>query len=195
MTSYSGFLRPYRAVILLLVLAPMLAGCFYSREISRAKRAIADELPEAHFKRKVVISVGPLSLGFARWVTGLMDDHDPDLQMARSYLKEVKRAKVGVYEIYNAPDLNTVETPRRLQDMLERDGWELAVRVREAETLVWVYYRAKNETVRDLFAVVFDDHELVIARVDGNLDRLIAKALSDHVPVPEMVEATARQHP
>ena len=133
--------------------------------------------------------MGPLTLGFARWVTGLMDDHDPDLQMARSYLKEVKRAKVGVYEIYNAPDLRTVQTPYRLQDMLERDGWDLAVRVREAETLVWVFYRAEHDTVRDLFAVVFEGDELVIARVDGNLDRLVAKAMADHVRDPELVDA------
>jgi hypothetical protein len=168
---------PYRTAIAVLVVLPLLAGCFYSREIAKTKRAIERENPELHLDHEVMVSLGPLSLGFFRWVAGFVDEDE--VQMARDYLKEIQRVKVGVYKVdhYGRGDFHL---PRHLRDSFYRDGWDLAVKVQDHDNLVWVFYRPDKDTVRDLYVIVLEDDELVLARVRGRLNRLVAKAVSDH---------------
>lgn len=160
---------------LLLFVLPM-TGCFYSREIAQTRRDIERDLPGADFEREVVVNLGPLSLRTLRWFTGFSDDEDA--QHARLLLDDLRRVKVGVYRAERAPTtLKAVDLPylRRL----ERDGWERAITARDDDEVVWVYYRERRGTVRDLYVVALDDEELVIARMRGHLGRFLARAMQD----------------
>ena len=174
--------RPLHRVLLVAVLAPLLAGCLYSREIAHTTRALESDLPGASFDRQVVISLGPGALRLAGWITGLVDRTDADLQAARDMLHDVRRVKVGVYHAAFRDGLDAVELPERLRRVLEREGWTMALRVAEDDAFVWLYYRERRGTVRDLYAVVLGDGELVIARLKGRLDRVLARVMEEYAP-------------
>ena len=54
---------------LLLALLPCLTGCLWTPELSQIQGEIERQLPGAQFERDVGISLGPLSLGLARFAT------------------------------------------------------------------------------------------------------------------------------
>lgn len=159
----------------LLLLSVTLTGCFYSREIAHTRRDI-ERFTQADFDRTFVVSLGPISLRTLGWISGLV--REDEVRMARSYLREISRVKVGVYHTdfgfaYDKVDLANL--PR-----FEEKGWEVAVRFREEDEFGWVLYREHRGTVRDLYIVVLSDEELVLARVQGHLNRLLARVMEDH---------------
>ncbi|MDH5627520.1 MAG: DUF4252 domain-containing protein, partial [Candidatus Krumholzibacteria bacterium] len=102
----------------------------------------------------------------------------PDASEARPYLRGVSKVQVAIYETEGNVHAATIETPARLQEMID-DGWEMAVRVRDEDEMVWLLYRIDGDSVREMFVVVMDDEELVLVRVKGHLERLMAEALEN----------------
>ena len=62
--------------------------------------------------------------------------------------------------------------------------------VREDDELVWLLYRENGETVEDMFALVFADDLLILARLEGDLNELMAKVVADHQIIPELFPGT-----
>lgn len=167
-----------RPLFLLLLCLPLLTGCLYSREIAGTKRAIERELPEVRLDREMVVSVGPFGMGFARLFAGIADEDE-----ARTYLRDVRRVKVGVYTVSGLTSLDDFD-PAGLRRF--RDDWDVAVKIRDDDQFTWILYRPEVDTVRDLYVLVLDDEELVMARVKGNLDRLVANVMADHAPLTDL---------
>jgi len=158
------------ATALALLAAP---GCFWAPELAGVRRDIEAQLPDATFDKNIELSLGPLTMKFARLVTGLI----PDAREARGYLKDVNRVEIAVYEAH-LKEPAPLRTPERLRSLLD-DGWELAVRVRETDEAVWLLYRADEESIREVFIVVLNTDELVLVRARGRLERLVAHALRE----------------
>ncbi|HEX6791381.1 MAG TPA: DUF4252 domain-containing protein [Candidatus Krumholzibacteria bacterium] len=158
------------AVVLALLAAP---GCFSSGELSGIRRDLQAQLPGSSFEKNIELSLGPIVLGMAKMVTAVV----PGAHEARSWLTGVSRVQIGVYDaaIDSMPGLRM---PARLQSLLD-DGWETAVRVRDADEAVWLLYRPDGDSVREIFVVVLDRNELVLVKAKGRLDRLIAAALDE----------------
>jgi uncharacterized protein DUF4252 len=163
-----------KPLALLVVCLPLLSGCIYSREIANIRDDI-EEIMDARFEREVVVSLGPRMFRTASWIARQV----PDVyaQMASDYVGEIDRVKVGVYRVAEQPtsrQLRIDQIPR-----FRRSGWEVAVRVEEDGQTVWVLYRERHESIRDMLVLVLDDSELVIARVRGHLNELVQMAVLD----------------
>ena len=180
----AGYVKNKYTLPLLALLLFVASGCIYSREIAQTRRDLEAHYPEARFEREMVVNFGPLSLKTLGLVSKLSSDED--VAMARRYMNEIRRVKVGVYRVEQAPDLDAFDPPalRRFQ----RDGWELALKNRDDEQVVWVLYKERKGHVRDLYAIVLSEEELVLARVKGHLDRLLARVLEDHYALDSFVE-------
>jgi len=151
----------------------------WTPELSRVKNDIEAQLPDAKFDKEFSLSLGPIALSFARLVTKLV----PDANQASDYLRDVSRVQVAVYSTESLPPVHKIRMPDRLQRMSD-DDWETAVKVREEDSVVWVMYKIDKDTIRDLYVVVLNDEELVIVKARGQLDRLLARALSETNGVP-----------
>ncbi|MCB0720266.1 MAG: DUF4252 domain-containing protein [Bacteroidetes bacterium] len=184
MPALSKTPRPVRigsAVLAGLLLVTSLSGCFYSREMARTRHDIERVNPGLDFKRGMSMNLGPFSLRLARWILRRVDDEDA--WEATEYLSEVRRVKVGIYPRRDSRgELSRMPTLRRF----ESRGWELAVRANEEGESVMIYYRERHDTVSDMFAVVVSDDELVVARIEGRLNRLLEKAMSDHSAIHDL---------
>lgn len=162
--------------LILVLLATATSGCLYSHEIAHTRRAIERQVPEAHFEREIVLNLGPVSLRTLRWISGLVPEEEA--RQAATYLRDVRRVKVGVYRSEDPAALQHVD-PIRLR-RFEQDGWETAVRAQEEGERVWVLYRERNGGIRDLYVVVLSEEELVLARLKGRLDQLFERIMADH---------------
>jgi hypothetical protein len=167
--------RLHLTLLALFVLTAPLAGCFYSREIAHTRRDI-ERATGVDFDRGLMVSLGPVSLRTLGWISGLVPEQEA--RMARDYLREITRVKVGVYHT----DLGFARDGADLGSLprFEDQGWEVAVRFRDEETLGWVLYREHRDTVRDVYVVMVTDEELVLARVQGHLNRLLSRVMEDH---------------
>lgn len=174
-----------KTIVLALVLGGVtfLSAC-YPREIVHTQRSIERDLPDSRFRREVALSFGPATMGLARWITRKVDDDGT--QQVSSYLRDVRRVQFGLYETQNLPTLKDIALPSRLQRKIDREHWEIAAAVRETDERAWVLYRENGETVEDVFAIVFADNRLILARLEGNLNELVAKVAEDHRIIPEL---------
>lgn len=130
------------------------------------------------------MNLGPVTLRLAKWILRRVDDEDA--LMASDYLSEIRRVKAGVYEVRGEPDPDFSQMPSLKR--FEKRGWELAVKVRDEEESVLVYYRERRDTVSDMFVVVATDEELVLAKIEGRLNRLLERAMQDHGALYELSE-------
>ncbi len=170
--------------LILLTVAVSLTGCVYSREIAQTRRDLERHYPGADFDHQITINLGPRTLHTFGWLAGLAPE--PEAQMARDYLYEIDRVKVGIYQVKSLPDLDDFDPPalRRFED----DGWEMAVKVHEDDEIVWVLYREHYDQVRDIYTIVLTDEELVLVRVNGHLNRLLEKVVDDHYHLLNFVD-------
>jgi len=166
--------RAALVIVTLVTVATLFSGCLWAPELASVCKDIERQVPGASFDKQFAITLGPISLGFAKLVTALV----PDAREARGYLRDVSRIEVAVYETDNMPPASSVHMPDRLKRM-EAEGWETAVKVREEESVVWVMYKIEDESIKELYVVVLDDEELVMVKARGRLERLAARALSE----------------
>jgi hypothetical protein len=155
----------------------LFSGCLWAPELDRVRREIQQQLPGSSFKKEFAISLGPLSLALVRTIVRFV----PEAEEARSYLSDIRSVEVAIYEADNLPADPAIDMPEHLETLLEKHDWEIAAKVRETSENVWLLYRAQEEVLEDLYVVVLSDDELVLVRARGNLDRLIAKAMREHV--------------
>ncbi len=164
-------------LVLLSFVAFSTSGCLYSREIAQTRRDIERQYPDLHLEREVVMNFGPGMMGFARWVTGLV--RDDDAQLASRMLEDVRRLKVGVYRLEGGStlDLTAYDLPRLRR--FDGKGWETAARIHEDEEVVWVMYRERRGRIENLFVAVLDNENLVLTRLDGDLEKVLQVLLEE----------------
>jgi hypothetical protein len=161
--------------MLLLAVALVSSGCLWAPDLAMVRRDIERQLPGASFEKEVELSLGPVSLAFARLATRLV----PDAREASSYLRDVSRIQLAVYNTDRIPSTGSVEMPERLKRIQELDDWEMAVRIRDEDEVGWVLYRVDDDAIKELYVVILDDDELVMVKAEGRLERLVARALSE----------------
>jgi hypothetical protein len=161
-------------------------GCLWTPELSQIQGEIERQLPGSEFERDVRLSLGPLSLGLARFVTGIVPEGmAPEAQEAHAYLQEVRRVQVALYRTVTLPPLHDVHLPAHLKQRIRDEGWHLAVKRQKPAELVWVLTREEHGIVRDIYVILLDAEQLALVRVEGRMDQLLAKAVerrADELP-------------
>jgi hypothetical protein len=163
------------AIVVLLAVAAATSGCLWAPDLAMVRKDIERQLPGASFEKEIELTLGPISLTFARLITRVV----PDAREASGYLRDVSRIELAVYNAERVPPARDVKMPERLKEMTSGEDWEMAVKIRDNDELVWVFYRMEDEAVRELYVVSLDDDELVMVRAEGRLERLVARALRE----------------
>jgi hypothetical protein len=162
-------------IAVLLGIAGLSSGCLWAPHLADLRKEIQRQLPGVSFEKEVELTLGPVSLALARMVTRMV----PDARDASGYLRDVSRIELAVYNAESMPSSFNLAMPDRLKKMQSDEGWEMAVKMREKDEVVWVLYRIEDEKIKELYVIVLDDEELVMVRAQGKLERLLARALRD----------------
>ena len=175
--------------LLMLVLVSSTTGCLWAPELSQIQREIERQLPGSSFEKEVRLSLGPLSLGMARFVTRVIPaSYVPEAGEAHDYLQEVRRVQIALYRTLALPELHAVRMPEPLRVLLEDPSWHLAIKKQKLDELTWVLTRTEQGLVRDIYVVLLDDEQLAVIRVEGRMDQLVAKAVENGADeIPQML--------
>ena len=128
---------------------------------------------------KIQISLGIVPLWMAEKVAVFIDE--PEVQEARQYLDDINHVDVGVYEVHHSFKEKQKAAARRVKASMKAHGFEPIVLVREKKETVGVYVPTMEKKFpEELFVVVMADHEVVLVRVSGKLERIIRTAVKNH---------------
>ena len=167
--------RYFKILAVLIIAVTCFSGCLWAPNLERLKNEIQAQIPEAQFDKEVSLTLGPVSLGLASIVTRFI----PEAREARSYLKDIRRLELAVYKTENLPSLDHLHLPAKLEEMRERENWQVAAKVRDHNEFVWVLYHEKGDKIDSLFVFVLDDETFVLARIKGNFDRMALRGIQD----------------
>jgi hypothetical protein len=163
------------AIVIVIAAAGVSIACNWAPGLSEVRRDLERQLPGARFEKDMELSLGPVSLAFARLFTRMV----PDAREASGYLRDVSRIELAVYEADRIPGTENVSMPRRLRELEQNEDWEVAVKIRNRDERAWILYRLDGDQIKELYVVILDRDELVMVRAEGRLEGLLARALNE----------------
>lgn len=161
----------------ILLVALALAGCKETPSLASIEWELERQLPGMELERESHIRLGRFAMGLVKSVVRLAAGEDED---DLRILSHVKRVAVATFRVRSLPENPDVAVPYRFERQLAERGWDVVVRQRDHDEHVWVFYRLDDdESIRNLYVVTLDPHELVVVDLEGRLDEIIAEALAD----------------
>jgi hypothetical protein len=155
----------------------ILSGCFTSRELASYQREIVRNNPEVDLRRNFVLNLGPGTIHMLERASGIWEADQPI--EVRDYLSDIDRVKIGVYDVRHRRGSLQPTT----YSLPVRQGWTPAVIVREDGEATSILYRETRRSVRDLLVVHASDEQVVVVRLEGNLGRLLRRAMDDRARI------------
>ena len=132
----------------------------------------------------VNLSLGPLTIGTARWV--MDEDKDPEID---AILDDVDGVRISIYKIEDNSDIfkdNFDET----QANLRADGWQHIVRVNDDESTDYslMFIKSNGEVIDGLVVLSLSDDEAIFVNIIGNIhpdsfDPIMKQVYKKHTPV------------
>lgn len=159
-----------------LALVVLLGGCVESSMVARTRMELEDEIPEAEFERDFALRLGRVSTAVVKPIAFFaLDDEEGEA----GFLRKIKRVHFATYQVSGFPeDLGTRELTS-LDRRMRKQGWNRVVRTRDESDVTWVFARENGDEIRDLLVVALSDDEMVIVRVGGRLDQMMADLIAD----------------
>lgn len=177
-----------RALALICGVAVGLSGCT-SFELSRVRNEV-DRTPGVDVGEGYALAFGRLSFGTVRTTLRVAGDDEQSRALAAA-LGHVRKADLARYRLREAPDLETVQTPRTIR-RYERKGWTRALAARDADAAVWLMSRDDGDgELRKLLLVTMLPRELIIARLDGRLEQA-AVAFAQQIEIAGLDDLAGR---
>ena len=145
-------------------LMALTTGCMTYRGPYGVEAALERKLGvELH--RELGIKLGPISTNFAASFVG----HDDDLD-----LHDLSRVSAVIFDV----GASTGFAPRPIEPVdLGAKGWTTMLASRDGDEQVLLLVKPEGGTIHDMMVLAVDGDEVVLARLTGRLDGLIAKAM------------------
>lgn len=160
-------------IVLVVASCTLLGGCFTDPDIEQVVDALAWELEPAELSAEVELRLGNGSLGILRWICERSDD----CEEFETLLAGVDEVHLGVYDIRHARYAGDLEMNPLLREDLAIDGWEFVVSVRDRSGEgTFVLARYDERRVHGMLVIAQDRDELVVVRLDGDLDKALHRA-------------------
>ena len=153
-----------------------LGGCVEPSMVAETRWEIENGLPGASFEREHAFRLGRVSMSMVKPIAlWALKDSEEEQQMIRS----IRRVDLAVYEVLSFPAVVEAKQLRGLEEKLGRKGWVPMVRTKEDNEITWVFSRENRAgEIKDLFVVSVDGSEVVMVRVGGRLDKVMAELIA-----------------
>jgi len=140
-----------------------------------AFRLLTRELKSVRPRPTFRLTLGPGTLAAVKLAVGMSDEKE-----AKDYLAHIQRLQVATYEVPGLDSLSGLRFPKELERHLMKQGWQVAVKVREKNEMAWVLYRGRGRSVHSMYIIGLEPDELTLVRIDGRLEKLLAQAIKEH---------------
>lgn len=168
----------YYSFVLVLISGLLFTGCFgVNADFHRLKHVVFSKIGGGYYT-DTELGLGSLSLSLARTAVKFTDDRDA--REIREMMKNVSSVQVGVYKRHGRgiEDVSKdyfMHTDSELTAL----GWHYVVKDRDCNSLTTVYYKEDEDgDIKELLIVSLDNHELVIADLEGDFNKLVAQTVA-----------------
>jgi len=172
--------RVGRPVVLLvtLIAAAAAAACASTSatpSASRIARAVEVSAPGCRLELEEHIHLGRFTLALVRGVLRLTGDADSD---EAALLHQIHRVEVASYRVHPGSGNGLPRSLKELERVLAIDGMVPVVRERDSDRQTWVLAKDDGRGgLSELMVVDLDDDALEVVRLEGHIDRLLARAV------------------
>ncbi len=165
-------------LIILATVVPFLTtGCLtVDRNFVEIRNDILSSV-DGEFVTDVQFGVGSVMLGIGSTFVKASDDDD----FAAAILDDIDDVMIGVYKRKdNSTNVGDFSLLKKIDKKMMSNGFVYLVKSRTDNKLCAVYVsKTASEHLNKIFVVSLDEQELVIVKVRGNLDRVIAEAVKE----------------
>lgn len=166
-------------VILLGVMLVTLSGCIgVNRNFKHVRSHVLSGV-NGNFKKETEFRIGKGLITLAGlFVSFAENETDVDI---RGIIHNLDRVQIGIYKNYGGERLDfSRDGLISLCNIMEERDMYYIVRTIDDDQLTGVFLRDNDmDEIRDMYVVHFDQRELVIVEIKGDLDDIIAIALQE----------------
>jgi hypothetical protein len=149
------------------------ASCIPRYEFTDVATSVRTSMYPTQVEKKFKLRVGTMMILAAKFISQRVTD-TPEIA---EYLGDIKNAQIGIYDVKREGPSAALAIPAEADQGLMERGWEPFVRVRDHGQQVSLFYKAINDRIAGVYAIVLAEDKLVVVEVQGKLDSLIEKAL------------------
>ncbi|GJQ63054.1 MAG: hypothetical protein SCALA702_21070 [Melioribacteraceae bacterium] len=184
--------KKYLTVILLGVMLVTLSGCIgVNRNFKQVRSHVLSNV-EGSFKKEAEFRVGKGLITLAgMFVSFAENETEVDV---KGILRNLDRVQVGIYKNRNSERIDFSRAGLvSLCEIMEDRGMYYIVRSIDNDELTGVFLHDNDtDEIRDMYVVHFDQRELVIVEIKGDLDDIIAIALQEANHRIDFTESVAK---
>ncbi len=160
--------------------AALLSGCLLSApHLDPVRLDMEAQIPGLKLEPQIHLHFGRISLGLAKGITRLaMDEGDEEEQALANLMRHVKGVEVAVFETTSLLANGSESWSKYMAKLGERRGWVPAAKIGGDEAATAVFFKFKDDQIRNVYVFTLDDENMVLVRFKGHLDRIIADGLA-----------------
>lgn len=185
-------IRHVPALAAIVLLAAMTSGCMmHASSLAPLRTDIEQRLPGARFDSEFQLKLGRISLALAKKIIAAVDEEEE-----LAFLRSIHRIEVAVYRTEALPAFRDAAFAMPRGRHFRKRGWMTAVESVADDSVTWVLFRQHDERIRGILVVALDDDELVLVKMNGDIQGIFDKLMEENLlDVPGVIEADLEPEP
>jgi len=160
-------------IIALILLALTSTGCIgVNKEFRNIRTQILDDLND-DFNKTIEFSVGKSGFFFASKFVKLVDEDD-DIENIDEILRDVSNVNIGIYDRVTNSSKPTRSLLSEVSSSMRENEYQSVVKTIDGDEMVGIFIKDDDsEEITEMFAVILSDENLVMLKLNGNLNSLV----------------------
>lgn len=178
------YLTQLRGLTLLFLSAFLVSGCIgVNQEFKEIRNMVIENISD-DFKREIEFSIGPVGFFLASKFVQFAETEDNIDEL----LTKISNIHLGIYKRTTKKSKPSLNLIRDLSYQIKSDNWTCIVRSLNQSEIVGVFIKLNtSDKIEDLFVISLNDNELVLLKLNGNLESIIDVIIREHVPSNKVV--------
>ena len=167
------------SIIALILLGLTSTGCIgVNKEFKNIRTQILDNLDD-DFDRTIEFSVGKAGFFLASKFVKLADDNE-DIENVDEMLKHVSNVNIGIYDRLSSSSKSVRSLLNEVSSSMEDNNYSSVVKTIDGNEMVGIFIKDDDpEEITEMFAVILSDDELVMLKLNGNLNSLVETVIEN----------------
>jgi len=167
------------SIIGLILLGLTSTGCIgVNKEFRNIRTQILDNLDD-DFDRTIEFSVGKAGFFLASKFVKLADDNE-DIENVDEMLKHVSNVNIGIYDRLSSSSKSVRSLLNEVSSSMEDNNYSSVVKTIDGNEMVGIFIKDDDpEEITEMFAVILSDDELVMLKLNGNLNSLVETVIEN----------------
>jgi hypothetical protein len=161
-------------ILLIIIFSLLVCGCWdVDGNFRKTRNEVFNALNTENIDKEFEYSFGSFEIYLASKAASL-SNRTFDLEML---LEKISNVQVGVYNFEMAEDTKP-EIFIPFETRMKNKSWTRLVKIIDHNERIFVYVNIEDpDRIKDVFVLSFDNNQLVMVEVHGNLDKIVEQVI------------------